>query len=447
MMRRLAYFVSALAITLVAWSGTTWSAGQTGTGSVIFIHPDGAGLNAWNACRMHKAGPDGELAWDRLPRIGVYRGHMKDGLTATSHGGATTHAYGVKVPADSYGMHAEQALEALSGFPGSIMQESQRRGKAVGIVNSGHIGEPGTGVFLASSPSRRNVADIAEQIITSGAQVIMSGGEKYLLPAGRQGFHGPGVRTDGKDLLAYAESQGYKIVYTNKQLQNIDLKKTDRLLGIFALSDTYNALPQQQLDTKHLPRYAPRAPTFAEMVTAALAVLSRHENGFLLVAEEEGSDNFGNVNNAAGVLEALARADDAFEAALRFLASNPDTLLLTVADSDAGGMQVISSPTSPASRFSPVSLLPLRMGNGAPLHGAAGRRSTPFSSAPDSNGRVYAFGIAFASAGDVPGAILARAGGLNSDRLPLNADNTDIYRLMYLTLFGEGLGLREDTKP
>jgi len=441
-MRPITYFISALAITLATWPDVIWTAEKAGTGSVIFLHPDGAGLNAWNACRMYKAGPDGELAWDRLPHIGVYRGHMQDGLTATSHGGATSHAYGVKVPADSYGMHARQPLKALSGFPGSIMQEAQQRGKAVGVVNSGHIGEPGTGVFLASSPSRSKVEDIAEQIITSGAQVIMSGGEKYLLPDGAQGFHGRGIRKDGKDLVEFAESQGYRVVYTRAQLQSIDLKKTDRLLGIFAAADTYNALPQRQLDAKHLPHYAPEAPTFAEMVTAALAVLSGHEEGFLLVAEEEGSDNFGNANNASGVLKALTRADDAYEAALRFMESKPDTLLITVSDSDAGGMQVVSSRASPGIEFNGDTILPPHMRNGAPLHGGAGRRSTPFASAPDRNGQVYPFGIAFAATGDVPGGVLTRTSGLNGDRLPLNVDNTDIYRLMYLTLFGERLGLR-----
>ena len=32
--------------------------------------------------------------------------------------------------------------------------------------------------------------------------------------------------------------------------------------------------------------------------------------------------------------------------------------------------------------------------------------------------------------------IVAKAHGLNADLLPLSVDNTDIYRLMYATLFG-----------
>ena len=432
---------TALVITIALWLTSTCIAEEVKTGNVIFIHPDGAGLNSWNACRIIKVGPDGEIAWDRLSHIGIYRGHMKDGLTATSHGGATTHAYGVKVPADSYGMHAKKPLKALSGFSGSIMQEAQKVGKAVGIVNSGNIGEPGTGVFLASSPSRQEIEKIAEQVLTSGAQVIMSGGEKYLLPDRKQGFHGKGVRKDGRNLIERAKLDGYTVVYTRKQLEKLDLEEVEKLLGIFAANDTYNDLTEEQLDAANLPLYAPEAPTFSQMVSAALKVLSKHPEGFLLVAEEEGSDNFGNANNAYGVLDALQRADAAYEVVLKFIERNANTLLVTTSDSDAGGLQVVCPALSSGEQFRQDKPLPGRMKNGAPLDGKEGTLSTPFISAPDQNGKGYTFGITFAAYSDVAGGVLARAAGLNSDKLPLNVDNTDIYRLMYLTLFGKNLGL------
>ena len=44
------------------------------TGNVIFFHPDGTGLNHWNAARMFWYGADGALHWDQLPEIAIYRG-------------------------------------------------------------------------------------------------------------------------------------------------------------------------------------------------------------------------------------------------------------------------------------------------------------------------------------------------------------------------------------
>lgn len=81
-------------------------------GNVIFFHPDGTSVSHWTAARMTIAGPDGTINWDRLPNMAVYRGHMKTSLTSTSHGGATTHAFGMKVDPDSYGMDRDRRHRA-----------------------------------------------------------------------------------------------------------------------------------------------------------------------------------------------------------------------------------------------------------------------------------------------------------------------------------------------
>lgn len=59
------------------------------------------------------------------------------------------------------------------------MREAMVAGLAVGTVNSGNIDEPGTAVFLVSSPSRKNGEDIALQVILSGDEVILAGGERW----------------------------------------------------------------------------------------------------------------------------------------------------------------------------------------------------------------------------------------------------------------------------
>jgi alkaline phosphatase len=83
-----------------------------------------------------------------------------------------------------------------------------------------------------------------------------------------------------------------------------------------------------------------------------------------------------------------------------------------------------------------VKEIPWRDRNGAPLDGVEGAGSKAFLSAPDKAGKQWPFAIAWASREDVSGAILARADGLNSDRVSGRMDNVDVYRLIYLTLFG-----------
>ncbi|MCW5550001.1 MAG: alkaline phosphatase, partial [Opitutaceae bacterium] len=150
---------------LLLFTATSLLAAGPKPGSVIFIHPDGTSLNTWNAARIQFVGPDALLEWDHLPHVGLYRSHYKDRLAPTSHGGGTVHAWGVKVVRNSYGMDGQTPLRARSGADVSIMREALAAGFAAGIINSGHIAEPGSGVFLASSALRSDYPGIAKTIL------------------------------------------------------------------------------------------------------------------------------------------------------------------------------------------------------------------------------------------------------------------------------------------
>ena len=390
------------------------------TGNVIFFHPDGAGVNHWNAARLHIVGPDGELNWDRLPSIGVYTGHMSDRVTSTSHGGATVHSRGVKVQADSFGMDGVNTITAASGVEQSIAQEAIAAGKAVALVQSGHIGEPGTAVFVSESQSRRNVDHIARQVIESGAQVILGGGETYLLPDGVQGRHGTGSRSDGVNLIERAEALGYTVVYDRDEMFALNLNETQKLLGVFASNHTFNANPISENLANALPAYQATAPSIAEMATVALEIISRDPDGFFAVIEEEGTDNFPNNMNASGALEALTRADAAFGVLLDFIDARTDTLLITAADSDAGGLQAVATEET-----------------GAYLHGQYGPDTAAFEAAPNAIGISLPFAIGFVGEGsDLAGGILVRGAGFNRELITPLMDNTDVYKVIHTTLFG-----------
>lgn len=420
---------SALALMLAA------PAMAQSTGNVIFFHPDGTGVNHWGAARMVLAGPDGEINWDRLPEIGVYTGHMADRLTGTSHGGATVHAYGVKVVADSFGLNGTEQITAASGRQMSIAQEALDAGRAVALVQTGHIAEPGTAVFVASNESRSDAEGIALSVVNSGAQVIMAGGERFLLPQGVQGRHGTGQREDGVNLIERATELGYTIVYTRDELMALDPTTTDKVLGVFAHNHTFNDQEWVRNQIDGLPTYIEGAPSIAEMTEVALGIVSRDPDGFFAVIEEEGTDNIANSMNAAGTLEALARADAATGVMLDFVAQNPDTLLVMTADSDAGGLQVVSGGSA-EEIGGPVAA---STSGGGILHGQQGQFGDAFVSAPDRNGVQHPFGIAWVGYEDVAGGILVRAAGLNAEQVAPLMDSTEVYAIMYRTLFGAPL--------
>ena len=399
-------------------------------GSVIFIHPDGAGISHWQAARFFWAGPDADLNWDRIPAIAVYRGHMADALSATSNGGGTTHAYGVKVGSNAFGTDGKNQGRpvAASGQRASIMHEAIAAGLRTGLVNSGSAVEPGTACFVTSVGNRKDYAEIVKQLVGSGVDVILSGGEEWFLPKGKKGRHAPeGLREDGLDLIEQARSLGYHVVFDRKELLETP-EKTRKLLGIFAAQDTFNDVSEAQMKAEKLPTYVEGTPTLAEMTQVALRVLG--DETFLLVVEEEGCDNFSNFNNAQGALDALKRADDAFGVALDYVDRNKDTLLVTAADSSAGAMDVLGNP---ASSFIKFQTLDARDSNGAPYSLASD--GSQFLSQPDRSGERHPFVIVWGTVHDASGGILVRAAGKNSEKVQGTFDNTRIYSLMRETLF------------
>jgi alkaline phosphatase len=431
----------------VAWS----DGGEGGEGaamspptSVIFIHPDGAGLGHWGLLRIHAAGPDGELAWDRLPAMATYRPHMRDSLAPSSHSGGTVHAYGVKVPQDSFGMDGAQVPVAASGERLSIMREAARAGRAVGVINSGHLAEPGTACFLASVPKRSMTAEIARQLLEAKAQVILGGGEALFLPKGVAGRHGVGRRDDGRDLVAEARAAGYAVVFTREELAAVPAGTT-HLLGLFAEMNTYNDRGEESLRERGLVPYPAAHPTVGEMTRAALRVLAADPDGFMLVVEEEGTDNFSNTKNAAGLLEALRRADEVIAIAEAHRAANPATLVLVAADSDASRPQVVAMPESDGVIVRDKPLPATLPGDGAALDGVDGAGTVPFLAAADRNGVRLPFAVAWASHQDGGDPVIVRAAGPASELVRGNLDNTDLYRIMYAALFGREPGAPRDS--
>jgi alkaline phosphatase len=276
--------------------------------------------------------------------------------------------------------------------------------------------------------------EIAAQVAASGVDVILMGGEEWFLPQGSQGRHGVGRRRDGRNLIEEAKSSGYKVVFTREELAALP-DDAGKVLGIFSSDDTFNDEPEEDLATQGLPPYDPAAPTISEMTAAALRLLGGRQ--FLLVVEEEGTDNFGNCNNAFGLAEALRRGDEGLGVALGFVEKHPDTLLVTFGDSEAGNPDVIGLR---GGKYEGEMFSKGRDANGAPLDGLEnaleGGVAKPFISKPDRAGKTHDFLVAWGTKLDSCGAILVRAAGLNADKVRGSFDNTSLYPLFYETLFG-----------
>ena len=531
--------------------------GRYPKGSVIFFHPDGTGANHWSAARMYFEGPDGFLNWDMLPYMSLYRGHMLNNLIGTSNGGATTHAFGYRVDGlGSFGKNGDGAtakfINGLSSYEGSIMREAANAGIPVGVVNDGHIGEPGTGCFLAEVGNRNDWQEITRQMIQgrpgfkdTAPWVIMGGGEADTRPSGTTLVHrnhnqergqalnaSTSLRTDALDLELDWNDNGsgdlsndpmklddWIVVKTRAEFEALktalakNRKYTPHVLGLFAYQDTFNDRNEEDLiargkvtadpvnhvgplkdtATPPTPGFRSKAsriilwgdvpgeagynpPTFKEMFEVALTILDRAANQqkdprnrrFFMVAEQEANDNFGNNDNAIGMLHALRDTDEAIGLAREYVKKHRDTMILTAADSDAGGLQVTapyrnavveeagdintsnytfgynSNPVFPTANLPNIPDGLEGRGQNAAAPGGA----KMFLAEPDLIGQTMEFAVSWPGTGDYAGAILCRADGLNAELLntkfSARFDNIDAYRTMYVTLFGKLLNYPTD---
>src|SRR5690606_9998624 len=193
------------------------------------------------------------------------------------------------------------------------------RGRATGIVTTTYVVDATPASFAAHSPSRYWRQHIAEQLADAGLDVMLGGGRSYFAGA---------TRTDGRDLLAAMCAQS-DCLATADELASYTPR--DRpLVGLFA--------PADMDDLERRPVSLP------DMVTAALARLSRDADGFVALFETEATDNATHSNLSLDRVTAdILEFDRAVGIALDFAARTPGTLVIVTADHETGGFSLVET--------------------------------------------------------------------------------------------------------
>jgi alkaline phosphatase len=304
--------------------------------SVIFVNGDGMGASHREAARLAQEGYDGQLAMNSLPVAGLQTTDARDPEEAVTDSAAAASAWATGVKTYNGAISVD-----VDGNPlPTIGQEVEEAGLAGGIVTTAQVTDASPAAFFANSTDRAVQDQIARQYLeVSRPEVILGGGEDWWLPAGDPGAFPDapaddpeeGSRSEQGDLLAEAQDLGYEYV---TDAAGLAAAEGDLLLGLFANEEMFQQRPEGQGD-----EYDPVVP-LADMTAKALEVLSRHEDGFFLLVEEEAVDEMSHSNNAADTLEAMAALDAAVEVAQAYVAEHPDTLLVVTGDHETGGMAI-----------------------------------------------------------------------------------------------------------
>jgi len=351
--------------------------------NVIVMIGDGMGIAHRSAARiMYKGVAQGKtldpLEMDAMDATAFVKTASLNSIVTDSAPGAFCYSGGNKANNNQEGVFPDDTTAKFDNPRVELMGEFLARtgGKSLGIVTTADVFDATPAAFGAHTQDRgagTGICDgyLDEQTPKSNLRVLLGGGRKWFLPNSTPGSArsastdsvlsaelatGWGVSTGAsdpsRDLLADFQNAGFTYAPDKTTLSSIP-SDTTKLLGLFALSNMNVA--KDKLDGRRgvVPAGAsqpivadygfPDQPLLEEMTRAALTVLSKNANGFVLMVEGASIDKQAhNMDSERWLIETI-EFDKAIGVAKQFAKANPDTLVIVTADHECAGVNIIGA--------------------------------------------------------------------------------------------------------
>lgn len=326
--------------------------------NVILCIADGLSASSLRLTRDVLVGRQGKLDTDRFPVVGRVIGFAADSTVNDSAAAATTLATG------KLGLFNKIGVDAAGNPLITIMDLARNKGLKTGIISDTRLTHATPAAFAGHVSDRSEEGKLAEQMVFSGIDLLMSGGRAYF-----QSSDQGGKQPKGRNLLADAQQQGYRVLQSRQDLVQALSDKSEKVLGLFA--DSY--LPFSfEADCKS-------TPDLPEMTATALTLLSASKKGFLLMVEAGQIDALLHAHDAAEVVEQIREMDATIRVLQEFVRSHPDTLLVMLPDHPTGGLFMTGQFREDTFRQSAVStkMLAQRIGENPSSLAAELKKSYP----------------------------------------------------------------------
>lgn len=285
--------------------------------NVILVIPDGYGPASATMARDFLRYRDGitSLALDSV-LVGSVRTFASDSRITDSAAGATAYAAHTKT------YNGAIAVDTAGHPVATLLEAAERRGMATGLVATSRITHATPASFSAHVVERSMEDEIAAQQITKNIEVILGGGRRHFLPTSNGG-----ERSDGRHLVAEAQTNGYQYVANRDQLNQVTASP---VLGLFSSSHM----------SYEIDRDPAEQPSFAEMTAKAIELLEGNDAGYFLMVEASRIDHAGHNNDAAAHLHDILAYNEAMETVLDAAQRQGNTLVVSVSDHETGGMSL-----------------------------------------------------------------------------------------------------------
>jgi alkaline phosphatase len=317
-------------------ASVTWEVFDTNGGgkakNVILFIGDGMTITHRTAARVLSKGIvegryGGDLAMEDMPHMALVSTSGTDALVTDSANSASAYTTGHKSCNNALGVYCARN-KGMFDHPRveTIAELAKRlRGMAVGIVTNTEIEDATPASMVSHTRHRRTYNEIVQMLFDAKPDVILGGGSVNFWPQSREGSK----RDDEVDYVKKFQEAGYAFVATSSELQAAG--DATKLLGLFNTGNIDGALDRFFLKKGTVARF-PDQPDLTDQTRAALEILSRHDEGFVLMVESGRIDKYSHSLDWERAVYDTIMLDNAVKIAKDFAAARGDTLVLVVAD-------------------------------------------------------------------------------------------------------------------
>ncbi len=268
--------------------------------NIILLIGDGMGPGQLTAAEIENG--DDQLALMGLPYMSMVSTNSYSYYVTDSAASATALATGFKTKNGviSIGPNGETLI--------SVVEVAEENELSTGIVSNTRVTHATPAAFMSHVNNRNQESLIAEQVLSSGVDVILGGGSSYFASLDPQGA-------------------GYTVVETIGELMDIE---SGKVLGLFSL-DYMSYEHERDPDIE---------PSLAEMTRKSIELLSSDPEGFFLMIEGGRIDHASHDNDFETTISEVCAFDLAVLEALEFASMRNDTLVIVTADHETGGLLI-----------------------------------------------------------------------------------------------------------
>jgi alkaline phosphatase len=323
--------------------------------NVILFIGDGMGISTVTAARIFdgqsrgESGEENFLSFEQFPHVALSKTYNHDAQVPDSAGTASALLTGAKTRIGVLGVSHHQPHGQCEGasehYLQTLVEKAEIAGLRTGVVTTARLTHATPGSTYAHSPSRDweddsqltdeaktfGCKDIARQFIEfpygDGIDVAMGGGRKHFLPntaTDPEYKLKMGGRQDGRNLIKEWQSKNANGVFAwNKDGFDEADTSASKFLGLFERS-------HMQYETDRAEDGAGE-PSLAEMTEKAIQMLSKGDNGYVLLVEGGRIDHAHHAGNARRALKEAQAFSQAVKMAQNMVDLD-ETLIIVTAD-------------------------------------------------------------------------------------------------------------------